>query len=859
MPEPETPSTRILLVEDDAATRHAEETLLRREGFTPVAVATGAEALTLIQKESFDLVLLDLDLRSEPGGLEVCRSVKSIPHLAWMPVMFVTGDVSAETVSKVFEAGGDEFVGKPFKPEELVARARVLVRKGREERWLVERARKLAEKIAERDDELDDLRRFAQDIVSSLPSALLVLDANRTVLFANAPLLEAVKAERREVIGRAVTEFVRKEALAGPLSRALDAAIQTGQPSRLRRIEDFLRGNASRVSDLTVAPIDYAGVRQVLVVIEDVTEQARAEQSVALERAKLHDIVNAMNAALCLISRDRKIIWTNRTFDLWFGDAFGQPGFTSFLSNMARNDSWVEPVFERGQIQHVSWRVFTSHGQRRYFANIIAPIRAGENKRVEQALVLTQDVTEQETRVEQLSLLRELTQFLQRTLDAERLNHVILLCVTAGHALGFNRAFLFRRNRDTNVLEPQMAVGPTNREEAFKIWAELSEQGRSLHDLVGEVERLPLLEPASLFARIKHVRIHMDDPAEIVARTAIEKKTQVVLDAEHDERVTQPFRQTFGSKEFVSVPMIAKGHVVGVILADNLYSGRNITDDHVKLLTLFAAQAALAIENAYTYAELEKKVLELRKAQDKVVHSEKLAAVGKMAAHVAHEIRNPLSTIGGFARAVLKRPDNLERVNKNVKIIAEEATRLENMLKGVMDFSRPTAPVLKVGDLNATAEKAFRTNAEMLGSRHIHSDLDMDRSLPELMFDENQILQVLHNLIRNAADSMQQGGGLTLKTSRNGDMAVLSITDTGSGIPEDVRERIFSPFITTKPDGTGLGLAVTKKIVDDHGGRIDFDSVVGKGTTFRINLLLRRAEMSQLAPAVRTVDMERKA
>ncbi|MCW8131538.1 MAG: PAS domain-containing protein, partial [Planctomycetota bacterium] len=823
------------------------------------AVADGAKALEMAKLEPYELVLLDVDLKSTPGGLEICRTIKSIPQLAWMPVMFITGQVNAETVAKVFEAGGDEFVAKPLKAEEMAARARVLVRKGREERWLVERARKLAEKIAERDDELDDLRRFAQDIVSSLPSALLVLDAHGTILFANAPLLDAVKAERRDVVGRRLADFVRAESLTGPLGRAIEAAVGTGQPSRLRRIAGFLKSGDDRVSDLTVAPIDYAGVRQVLVVVEDVTEQARAEQAVALERSKLHDIVNAMNAALCLIGRDRKIIWTNRTFDFWFGDTFGQPGFSSFISNMARNDSWVDPVFSKGLIQHVSWSVFTSHGQRRFFANIVAPIKAEAGKQVEQALVLTQDVTEQETRVEQLSLLRELSQFLQRTLDIDRLHHVILLCVTAGHALGFNRAFLFKRNRQLNVLEPQMAVGPSNREDAFRIWADLSSQGRTLHDLVNEVERLPVREPGSLHSMVKGLRFALDDPSEIISRTALEKKAQVVTEAGRDGRVSDKFRQCFGSQEFVSVPMIAKGHVVGVILADNLYSGRTITDDHVKLLTLFAAQAALAIENAETYAELQMKVEELRKAQDKVVHAEKLAAVGKMAAHVAHEIRNPLSTIGGFARAILKRPENVERVNKNAKIIAEESTRLENMLKGVMDFSRPSLPVLKVGDLNAVAEKAFRTNTELLGTRHIHSDLDLDRSLPEVSFDEGQMLQVLHNLIRNAADSMPNGGGLTVKTWRDSDTAVLAISDTGSGIPADVRDRLFSPFITTKPDGTGLGLAVTKKIVDDHGGRIDFTSVEGKGTTFFIYLPLRRAGESQLARTVRTPDMERKA
>ena len=842
--------TRVLLVEDDEAVRRAEEGLLRKEGFVPTAIANGREALDLINREPFELILLDLDLKCEPNGLELCRQIKASPKLAWMPVMFVTAHVSAENVAQVFEAGGDEFVGKPFKPEELIARAKVLIRKGREERWLVERARKLAEKIAERDDELDDLRRFAQDIVGSLPSALLVLDAQGVILFANAPLLEAVKTERKEVLGRKFSEFTSGPSFSKPLSQAMEAAIQTGHPSRLSRVAGLLRAGTARVCDLTVAPIDYAGVRQVLVVIEDVTEQARAEAAVATERAKLHDIVNAMNAALCLIGKDRKIIWTNRTFDHWFGDAFGQPGFAVFLSNMAKKDTWVEPVFDKGQVQHVAWSVFSVHGQRRHFANIVAPIKTEAGKPAEQALILTQDVTEQETRVEELSLLRELSQFLQRTLDSERLNHVILLCVTAGHALGFNRAFLFRRNRAASTLDAQMAVGPTSREEAFRIWAELSSQNRTLHELVGELERQPLKEPASLYSLVRGVQYPLDDPSEIVARTALEKKAQVVLNAARDERVSDRFRKLFGSQEFVTVPMIAKGLVVGVIMVDNLYSGRPITEDHVKLLNLFSAQAALAIENAETYAELQMRVSELRSAQDKIVHAEKLAAVGKMAAHVAHEIRNPLSTIGGFARAILKRPEHVERVIKNSKIISEEATRLENMLKGVMDFSRPSAPVLKAGDLNVLVEHAFRTQAEMLSSRNIHADLDLDRSLPEVIVDENQFLQVIHNLIRNAAESMPQGGGMTLKTFREGAQAVLAITDTGSGIAPHVRDRIFSPFITTKTDGTGLGLAVTKKIVDDHGGRIDFVSTEGKGTTFYIYLPTQRAASQAIHPSL---------
>ncbi|HEY3325155.1 MAG TPA: ATP-binding protein [Planctomycetota bacterium] len=847
---------KVLLVEENDALATEQSKLLTEASFQVTRVKSCAEALETLNKGSVDLVLVDLETGAPGASLEFCKQIKANPALAWMPVMFATSRISRDTVEQIFQTGGDEFVGKPFQHDELLVRAKVLVRKGHEERWLVERARKLAEKIAERDDELDDLRRFAQDIVSSLSSALLVLDSEETVLFANAPFLEAVHVERRSVVGRKLTEFLQVRAPSeergheetrrldmrssvGALTQAIRTAISSGQPSRLRRIPGLLRASPDRLSDVTVTAIDYGGVRQVLVVVEDVTEQALAELEVAKERAKLHDVVNAMNAALCLIDRDRKILWQNRTFGLWFGDSFGQPGLSAFLSRLRADDAWIEQVFVRGQVLQMAWSVFTPHGQRRHFSNIIARIKPAVGSEASQALVLTQDVTEQETRVEQLSLLRELSQFLQGTLDAEKLNHVILLCVTTGHALGFNRAFLFIRNRATGMLSAQMAVGPASREDAFRIWAELSAQGRTLHDLLRSLEQLPPKESMALYPLIRDLAYPLDDPSEIIVRTALEKKEQLVTDARRDPRVTPRFRQLFGCQEFVSVPLIVKGSVVGVILADNLYSGRAITDDHVKLLSLFASQAALAIENAETFMELQKSMNSLRQAQREIVHSEKLATIGKMAAHVAHEIRNPLSTIGGFARALLKKPDNVERVIKNAKIIAEESTRLENMLKGVMDFSRPSAPVPKANDFNVTVEKAFRTLAEILGSRNIHSSLDLDRSLPEVPFDENQILQVIHNMIRNAADSMPHGGALSLKTGREGESIYLVIDDSGTGIPPHVLERLFDPFFTTKPDGTGLGLAVSKKIVDDHGGRIEVHSKVGKGTQFKVHLPLQ--------------------
>ena len=840
---------KLLLVESNDEIAQAETAIMLEGGFEITRALNGADALRMAHEQRFDLLLVNLDSLGQ-DALDLCRQLKENPALNWMPVMFSTKIVARDTVEKVYEAGADEFVGWPCQYSEMLIRAKALLRKGHEERWLIERARKLAEKIAERDDELDDLRRFAQDIVSSLSSILLVVDNSMTILFANAPFLAAAHAEKRNVVGHKLNEhFNLKTADGSPgtgLLRAVTQAIENGQPSRLRRLSELLISHPDRITDITVTAIDFGGVRQVLLVVEDVTEAAYAEGEVQSERAKLNDVVNAMNAALCLIDTDCKIHWQNRTFGLWFGDTFGQPGLQAFANQMKGDADWIEQVFGRSQIIHRNWSVFTPHGQRVHFSNIIAKIKSKSGDTV-QALVLTQDITEQETRVEQLSLLRELSQILQGTLEAERLYHVILLCCTTGHALGFNRAFLFTRNRTTKTIDAQMAVGPASRDEAFHIWSEISSTTRGLHDLLKGLDKLPKKESMSLFPVIRNLRYTLDDSSEIVVRTVLEKKEQVVTDAHKDPRVSPRFREVFGAAEFVSVPLIVKGAVVGVILADNLYSGRGITDDHVKLMTLFASQAALAIENAETYADLQKSLERLRLTQTQLVQGEKLATVGKMAAHVAHEIRNPLSTIGGFAKSILRKPDNIERVKKSAGVIAEEASRLENLLRGVMDFSRPSAPVLKQGDFNAVVERAFRTQYEQLAARHIHSNLDLDRSIPEIYFDENQVMQILHNLIRNAADSMQSGGALSMRTARDSESVLLAITDTGSGIPPEIIERLFDPFFTTKPDGTGLGLAVSKKIIEDHEGRIDVQSSMGKGSTFTIRFPLMPSAQTLMA------------
>ena len=273
----------MLLVESDDAFAQEESSALIEDGFEIVRAHNGLEAMDAIASGKFDLTLVNLDNLGQ-SALDFCRGLKDNPSLNWMPVMFSTKTITKDTVEKVYGAGADEFVGKPCQPQELMIRAKALLRKGQEERWLVDRARKLAEKIAERDDELDDLRRFAQDIVSSLSSILLVVDSDETILFANAPFLSAAHAERRNVVAHKLSEHFNLEAAdgnpAGGLMRAIDIALANGQPSRLRRLNGLLRAHPERMTDVTVTAIDFGGMRQVLMVVEDVTEQAIAEAEV---------------------------------------------------------------------------------------------------------------------------------------------------------------------------------------------------------------------------------------------------------------------------------------------------------------------------------------------------------------------------------------------------------------------------------------------------------------------------------------------------------------------------------------------------------------------------------------------------
>jgi two-component system NtrC family sensor kinase len=249
---------------------------------------------------------------------------------------------------------------------------------------------------------------------------------------------------------------------------------------------------------------------------------------------------------------------------------------------------------------------------------------------------------------------------------------------------------------------------------------------------------------------------------------------------------------------------------------------------------------------------VDQKSRELKRAHDHMLQVEKMASIGKMAAVVAHEINNPLSGILTYAKLLKKWLDRgdtngtkRDETRQCLDLIAGESRRCGDLVKNLLTFSR-TAPMnLEMTDINSVMDRTIRLVQHQLDMGNVQLQAELGQDLPRVQCDPAQIEQVVLALIMNARDAMPRGGNLWLKTSHNQAAHEIEITirDDGSGIPADILDHVFEPFLTTKESGrgVGLGLAISRSIMDRHNGHIEVQSEVGKGTTFTLALPLDSA------------------
>jgi signal transduction histidine kinase len=304
-----------------------------------------------------------------------------------------------------------------------------------------------------------------------------------------------------------------------------------------------------------------------------------------------------------------------------------------------------------------------------------------------------------------------------------------------------------------------------------------------------------------------------------------------------------------GVQAALVVPLKYLGEVIGAISLESEHRNA-FTEADQQLLVMIANQLAGLFENARLnletqerYRELQERIEAQHLAESQLIRSARLAAVGEMAARMAHELNNPLTAIIGFVELALNELPNDDTLKPDLELVLSEAMRARSVLRHLLDFSRQNENIRQRAEINNLVADSLALVQQLLGSNCIQVFLDLPQDLPEIYVDPDQIKQVLLNLIHNAVQAMPDGGNLRIQTCTLPNPehpktrgVSFSIIDTGEGISAENQQHLFEPFFTTRPigEGTGLGLAVSYGIVTAHKGVIFVESEIGQGSCFTV-------------------------
>ncbi|MDR1042256.1 MAG: GAF domain-containing protein [Deltaproteobacteria bacterium] len=425
---------------------------------------------------------------------------------------------------------------------------------------------------------------------------------------------------------------------------------------------------------------------------------------------------------------------------------------------------------------------------------------------------------ENQMMVRYLSSLYEISGAMMTTVRYDELIWIIVRALTLPQGLDFDKVLilLLRDTDGGSKLVSSAYWAPENKSRG--------DADTSLAELLKKPSRT---EAAQMMEAGKKLDISIPvtpDATRLLARVAVEKKPLLGfrgLDTYDDRDLLD-----FGIKAYAAVPMLAKGREVGVIAVDRSISGEPLTQESLRDLNMLANQAGLAIENTHLYEDLRNANQSLSQVRMRLIEAEKLAAQGEMGTQLAHEIRNPLVSIGGFTQRLLKKMPEDDELRRYPLVILEEVERLNKVLNNVLDFSRDEKGRVREFDLGDVAREVLASLKHELQRNKVDVSSDIEENLPPVSGDDQQIMHVFLNLMYNASQAMtaQGGGQIWLKIFRHqegeNNCVACRITDTGPGIPDELLNSVFNPFFTTKAQGTGLGLSIVQKIVARYNGVI---------------------------------------
>ncbi|MCK4548926.1 MAG: hypothetical protein KAU49_02110 [Candidatus Krumholzibacteria bacterium] len=441
-----------------------------------------------------------------------------------------------------------------------------------------------------------------------------------------------------------------------------------------------------------------------------------------------------------------------------------------------------------------------------------------------------------------MNLLGEVSKIIARLDKEEDIILAILTVTTAREGLGFNRAFAFLRGEEYNLLRGKYALGPSSPEEAESIWKILDKDSdASLEKLVSKGQKLHYLRNSPLTKITRRHAIIFDDSEGMIATGMNEIRFISSRDLKSDNDME--IATALGLEDFCIIPIATVEDRLGLLIVDNIFTGKEVTAEDAHLLEMVVSHATTSLRAAQLKESLGKNVESLKATyrklkanEERMLRAERLAISGEMTASVLHEIKNPLVAIGGFARNLWNSGKFDEKDREKVEIIMNEAQRLENYLGSLQSNVRRLQ--IEDSDLNQIVDDVCQLIQNDFSEHNIDLLKSLAPELPGCRIDQVKLHEAFLNILMNAKEAIVSDGKVWVKTWTDGSEGLLhiEITDNGGGIQKDKIARIFTPFYTTKEDGSGLGLAFVHRIIRDHGGNISVTSTRGKGTTFVITL-----------------------
>jgi len=686
-------------------------------------------------------------------------------------------------------------------------------------------------------------------VVSEFEIGVLLIGKDRRIWWANDYILKKFGSEGN-LIGKNC-EVVLKNSEG--CERVLDSAFKSNEIERIITTWKTKNDQIEYCRSIFI-PIreENDRVEHILFLIINLSKREKLAYEIIEMNKFLSNVVhNSADAIISLDCNGRIKSW-NRGAEVIFeykSEVVIGKGLDFLLPKRLIEDKeleWIEDVVLKNNaiVNHETERI-TKSGKR-IIAEVTRTLLRNENNEVIGFSEIIKNITDRKkieeelkNTIEELSKLNEIAEFVHSTHDENEILNLMLTGVTAGEGFRFNRAFLFLYIEDKMLLEGSNAVGPSNPEEAGRIWSALG-RPRSFKDMLNLYKDNVDKTDITIKKIVKNIKVPISNENNILVKS-FNTGQHIRIEKENtSDPETLNLLKEFNTDHFIVIPLIGRNRSIGVLVVDNAISGERIHEEEIGLLRLFAHQSSLAIENAKLYSSIEEKLKlleeaynDLEESQEKLMQAERLAAVGEVTARIAHEIRNPLVSIGGFARVIKKELESGNINFEQINIIIDEVARLEKILANIVSFSKTThISDKKLGTINNTIDRAVKIMNEEFNSHKIIIEKSLASNLPELYYDDWEISQVFLNLFRNAIQAMPFSGKLFLRSYLFDNEVKVEIEDTGSGVPENVIRDIFNPFFTTKSTGVGLGLTICKQILSSHNCNIDIKSELNKGTTF---------------------------